>query len=223
MLSALTELGGIVPQLLDGFLMTLSISALAAIGALLLSIPLVVARRSSKRRYFYPATFFITLMRGLPIVILIFLCYFGLPALLGIGRVSAFWVGVLVLSLNGSAFISEALRGAISRIPDGQWEASHALGLSTFQTWRLVLTPQFIPIALPSLTGELGFLIKASPALSLITIVDLTRRAQQVAMQTFDPLMPLLAAALLYFLLLGSISILSRWLEDRLEPVGHNT
>lgn len=223
MLSALATIGGIVPQLLDGLLVTLSICVLAAIGALILSVPLVAARRSSKRRYYYPATLFITLMRGLPIVILIFLCYFGFPALLGIGRVSAFWVGVLVLSLNGSAFISEALRGAIARIPDGQWEASQALGLSTFQTWRLVLTPQFIPIALPSLTGELGFLIKASPALSLITIVDLTRRAQQVSMQTFDPLLPLLAAALLYFILLGSISKLSRWLENRLEPVGHNS
>lgn len=222
MLNALTEIAGIVPQLLDGLLVTLSICVLASVCALLLSIPLVAARRSSKRRYYYPATLFITLMRGMPIVILIFLCYFGFPALLGLGRVSAFWVGVLVLSLNGSAFISEALRGAISRIPEGQWEACHALGLSTFQTWRLVLTPQFIPIALPALAGELGFLIKASPALSLITIVDLTRRAQQVAMQTFDPLMPLLAAALLYFLLLGSIAKMSRWLEVRLEPVGHS-
>ena len=222
MLSSLVELGVIVPQLLDGLLTTLSICVLAALGALCLSIPLVAARRSNRLIYRYPATFFITLMRGAPIVILIFLFYFGFPALLGLGRVSAFWVGVLVLSLNGSAFISEALRGGIARIPDGQWEACQSLGLSSFQTWRLVLTPQFLPIALPSLTGELGFLIKASPALSLITVVDLTRRAQQVAMQTFDPLMPLLAAALLYFLVLGSLSLLSRQLESRLEPDGHS-
>ena len=223
MVNALMEIGGIVPQLLDGLLVTLMICVLAALGALLLSIPLVAARRSSKRRYHYPATVFITLMRGLPIVILIFLCYFGFPALLGLGRVSAFWVGVLVLALNGSAFISETLRGAIARLPEGQWEACKSLGLTPFQTWRLVLIPQFIPIALPSLAGELGFLIKASPALSLITIVDLTRRAQQVSMQTFDPLLPLLAAALLYFLLLGAISMLSRWLETRLEPVAQRS
>lgn len=219
-MSALADFLEIVPQLLDGLLVTVSICVLATLGALVLSIPLVAARRSTRRRFLYPATLFITLMRGLPIVILIFLFYFGFPAVLGLGRMSAFWIGVLVLSLNGSAFISEALRGAISRIPDGQWEACHALGLTRFQTWRLVLTPQFIPIALPSLTGELGFLIKASPALSLITIVDLTRRAQQVSIQTFDPLLPLLAAALLYFLLLSAISMLSRWLETHLEPVG---
>ncbi len=118
----------------------------------------------------------------------------------------------------GQAHISEVLRGAIAQISKGQTEAAKALGLSRFQTWRLVLVPQFLPIALPALAGEVGFLIKASPALSLITIVDLTRRSQQVAMQTFDPLAPLIAAALLYFLLLGSLAMLSRRLEAYLEP-----
>lgn len=214
----LIEIAQIVPQLLDGLRVTLTICALATIGAFLLSIPLLVARRSPRRWLRQLAIGYITLMRGLPIVILIFLFYFGLPALLGLGRVSAFWVGVSVLTINGAAFVSEVLRGAIARIPKGQSEAAEALGLSRFLTWRLVLVPQFLPIALPALAGEVGFLIKASPALSLITIVDLTRRSQQVAMQTFDPLAPLIAAALLYFLLIGSLALLSRRLEAHLEP-----
>ncbi len=214
----LFEVAEIVPQLLDGLLVTLAICGLAAVGAYVLSIPLLAARRSPRWWLRRPAIAYITLMRGLPIVILVFLFYFGLPALLGLGRVSAFWVGVLVLAMNGAAFNSEVLRGAIERIPSGQGDAAWALGLSRFQTWRLVLVPQFLPIALPALAGEVGFLIKASPALSLITIVDLTRRSQQVAMQTFDPLAPLIAAAFLYFLLLGSIALLSRRLEAYLEP-----
>ncbi len=214
----LIEVVEIVPQLLDGLLVTLAICALAAVGAYVLAIPLLGARRSQRWWLRRPAIVYITLMRGLPIVILIFLFYFGLPALLGLGRVSAFWVGVLVLAMNGAAFNSEVLRGAIERIPIGQSDAAWALGLSRFQTWRLVLVPQFLPIALPALAGEVGFLIKASPALSLITIVDLTRRSQQVAMQTFDPLAPLIAAAFLYFILLGSIAMLSRRLETHLEP-----
>jgi len=214
----LIEIVEIVPQLLDGLLVTLAICALATIGAFILAVPLLAARRSTRWWLRQPAIGFITLMRGLPIVILVFLFYFGLPALLDLGRVSAFWVGVLVLAMNGSAFVSEVLRGAIAQIPDGQSEATAALGLGRFQTWRLVLIPQFLPIALPALAGEVGFLIKASPALSLITIVDLTRRSQQVAMQTFDPLAPLIAAAILYFLLLGSLAMLSRRLEVSLEP-----
>ena len=208
----------IVPLLLDGLIVTVSICALAAIGALAISIPLLVARRSGHRGLRRLAIGYISLMRGLPIVIFVFLLYFGLPALFGLGRVSAFWVGVVALALNGAAFVSEVLRGAIARITGGQTDAARSLGLGRFQTWRLVLIPQFLPIALPALTGELGFLVKASPVLSLITVVDLTRRSQQVAMQLFDPLAPLLAAALLYFVLLWSLALLSRRLEVYLEP-----
>jgi His/Glu/Gln/Arg/opine family amino acid ABC transporter permease subunit len=214
----LIEVVEIVPQLLDGLLVTLEICALAAIGACMLSVPLLIARRSRRRWLRQPAIVYVTVMRGLPIVILVFLFYFGLPALFDLGRVSAFNVGVLALALNGAAFISEVLRGAIARLPAGQAEASEALGLTRLQTWRLVLTPQFLPIALPALAGEVGFLIKASPVLSLITVVDLTRRSQQVAMQTFDPLAPLIAAAILYFVMLWTLAMLSRRLEGYLEP-----
>lgn len=208
----------IVPLLLDGFLITVLICALAALGALAIAVLLLAARRSDYWWLRGLSIGYVTVMRGLPIVVFIFLLYFGLPALLGLGRVSAFWVGVIALAMNGAAFVSEVLRGAIARINAGQAEAAGALGLNRLQTWRLILIPQFLPIALPALAGELGFLVKASPALSLITVVDLTRRSQQVAMQIFDPLAPLLAAALLYFLLLWSLSLLSRRLEIYLEP-----
>jgi len=217
----LIEIGEIVPLLLDGLLVTLSICAVATGGAFALAIPLLAARRSGRAWLNRPAIVYITLIRGLPILILVFLFYFGLPALLGLGRVSAFWVGVVALAMNGAAFLSEVLRGAIARLAVGQGEAALALGLSRFQTWRLVLIPQFLPIALPALAGEVGFLIKASPVLSLITVVDLTRRSQQVAMQTFDPLAPLIAAAFLYFVLLWSLAALSRRLEVHLEPGAH--
>ncbi|MGE0846772.1 MAG: amino acid ABC transporter permease [Flavobacteriaceae bacterium] len=210
----------IIPLLVDGLLLTLAVSLLAATGALALSLPLLGARRSQNPWLRRPATAYIAVMRGLPIVILVFLLYFGLPALLGLGRLSAFWVGVAALAMNGAAFLAEIFRGAIQRIPDGQAEAARALGLGRTQTWRLVLIPQLLPIALPALAGEIGFLVKASPVLSLITLVDLTRRSQQVAMQTFDPLAPTLAAALVYFAVLWTIAMLSRWLERRLEPAG---
>jgi len=173
----------IVPLLLDGLFVTLLICGLATVGALAISVLLLAARRCRNRWLRRLSIGYVALMRGLPIVIFIFLLYFGLPALFGLGRVSAFWVGVVALAMNGAAFISEVLRGAIARIAAGQTDAARALGLSRIQTWRLVLIPQFLPIALPALTGELGFLIKASPALSLITVVDLTRRSQQVAMK----------------------------------------
>lgn len=207
-----------IPLLLDGLILTVQICALAVLAAPVGAVALLSARRSGRWWLILPARGFISLMRGLPIVVLLFLLYFGIPALLGLGRISAFWVGVAALSLNGAAFISEVLRGAIARLPAGQKDAARALGLGWFRTWRLVLVPQMLPVALPALAGEIGFIIKASPALSLITLVDLTRRAQQVTMQTFDPLAPLLAAAILYFLLIGSVATGMRWLERRVQP-----
>ena len=212
-----------IPLLLDGLILTVQICALAVVAALVGAVALLSARRSGRWWLMLPALVFVSLMRGLPIVVLIFLLYFGVPALLGLGRISAFWVGVAALGLNGAAFISEVLRGAIARLPDGQNDAARSLGLGWFGTWRLVLVPQMLPIALPALAGEIGFIIKASPALSLITLVDLTRRAQQVTMQTFDPLAPLIAAAILYFFLIGSVAAGMRWLERRAQPpAAHN-
>ncbi|WP_119165932.1 amino acid ABC transporter permease [Algihabitans albus] len=218
-MNAAVEIVETVPLLLDGLVITMAICALATLFAVIVSVLVLMARRSGLRWLSWTAIGYVSFMRGLPIVILIFLLYFGLPALLGLGRISAFWIGVLALGMNGAAFLSEVLRGAIARLPSGQTEAAWALGLGRVKTWRLVLVPQLLPIALPALAGEVGFLIKASPVLSLITVVDLTRRSQQVTMQTFDPLIPLLAAALLYFLLIGSISLFARWLEQRLAKL----
>lgn len=213
----LASIAATIPLLLDGLAITVAICALASAFAIVLAVPLVAARGSARRAVRGAATGYVTVIRGLPIVVLIFLLYFGMPALFGLERLSAFWIGVLALTMNGAAFISEVLRGALARVPAGQYEAARTLGLGRLTTWRLVMVPQLLPIALPALVGEIGFLVKASPALSLITVVDLTRRAQQVTMQTFDPLLPLIAAAILYFLLLGTLSLLSRGLEVRLE------
>jgi len=216
----LLRAGQSLPLLLDGLAVTAGICGLAVALAVVGAVGIVALRRAGPRWLALAAAGFVALMRGLPIVVLVFLLYFGLPALMGLGRVSAYWVGVAALALNGAAFMSEVLRGAIARLPAGQGDAARALGLRPWQVWRRVLVPQLLPVALPALAGEIGFIVKASPVLSLITVVDLTRRAQQVTMQTFDPLAPLLAAALLYFLLIGAVALASRWLERRLLPGG---
>lgn len=210
-----------IPLLLDGLVMTLLICAVAMLGAIMVAVPLVAAQRRGGALGAL-ARLYVLVIRGLPVVILVFLMYFGLPAALGLGRASAFWVGVIALALNGGAFASEVLRAAIGRVPEGQWDAARALGLPPRVIWRCVVVPQMLPIALPALVGELSFLVKASPVLSFITIIDLTRRSQQVAVQTFDPLAPMLAAAILYFAIIFSLGALSRKLEARLiPPTGH--
>lgn len=123
-----------------------------------------------------------------------------------------------MLPPNGGAFVSEVLRAAIDRVPQGQSDAARALALSRRVVWTQVIVPQMLPVALPALVGELSFLVKASPVLSLISVVELSRRSQQVAMETFDPLAPMLAAAVLYFAIIYVLTTLSRALEGRLSP-----
>lgn len=213
----LAATGSALPLLLDGLVTTLLVCAVAMAFAFPIAALLVAARRRGGA-IGAAARILVMVVRGLPIVILVFLLYFGVPAALGLGRVSAFWVGVLALALNGGAFVSEVLRAAIDRVPRGQWDAANALALPRRVVWGRIVIPQMLVIALPALVGELTFLVKASPVLSLITVVDLTRRSQQVAMATFDPLAPMLAAAILYFVVLFTLSSLARVLERRLGP-----
>lgn len=207
----------IVPALVDGAIVTLKLCALATILGLALAGAIVAVRLNGGRIARRAVAAYVAVMRGLPFLILIFIIYFGLPPLVGT-RIPAFEAGVVALAMNGAAFMSEVLRGAIAKIPPGQFEAARALGIPAWLTWWRVIVPQLVPIALPALIGEIGFLVKASPLLSLITVVELTRRAQQIVQQTYDPLTPLLAAALIYFILIGSLSVLAAMLERRSAP-----
>lgn len=217
----LLGVANVLPLLISGLLITLTICGLGLLVAIAFALPLVGASRSRNAWTRRAAAAWVALIRGLPMVILVFLMYFGLPAAFNLGRVSPFLVGVIALGMNGGAFISEVLRASIDRVPKGQWEAAESLGLNRWIIWYKVIAPQAMRIALPALVGELSFLVKASPVLSLITVVDLTRKSQQIAMQTFDPLTPMLGAALLYFIVLYSMSWLSSVMERTLAVVDH--
>jgi His/Glu/Gln/Arg/opine family amino acid ABC transporter permease subunit len=205
-----------IPQLLGGLAATIVISGASLIVALVLAIVLVMVRRSAPSWMQRLVAGYVAVIRGVPLVIIVFALFFGLPGLTGT-PVSPFIVGIVALGASGAAFVSEVLRGAIARIPAGQFDAAHALGLSTTKAWTFVIAPQVVPVALPALVGEAGFLIKGSALVSLITVVELTRRARQVVAETLDPLTPLLAAGLLYFLLIGSLSVIARTMERRLS------
>jgi His/Glu/Gln/Arg/opine family amino acid ABC transporter permease subunit len=208
-----------IPRLLDGLVATVAISGASLVVALVLAVVLVAVRRAGPLWARWIAAGYVAVVRGVPLVIVVFALFFGLPMITA-APVNAFIVGIAALGANGAAFVSEVLRGAIARIPAGQFDAAHALGLTSFRVWASVIAPQVVPIALPALVGEAGFLIKGSSLISLITVVELTRRARQVVAETLDPLTPLLAAGLLYFVLIGSLSMLARMMERRLSVRG---
>uniref|UniRef100_A0A0H2XMN3 Amino acid ABC transporter membrane protein, PAAT family n=1 Tax=Burkholderia orbicola (strain AU 1054) TaxID=331271 RepID=A0A0H2XMN3_BURO1 len=158
---------------------------------------------------------YVSLMRGTPLLVQIFVIYYGLPSL-GIS-LDPTPAGVIALSANVAAYMSESMRGAINGIARGQWLAAYSLGLSWGQTLRYVIGPQALRIAVPSLSNSLISLIKDTSLVSVITVTELLRSAQEVIAATYQPLPLYLAAAAVYWVLCQILEWGQRWYEKRLS------
>lgn len=211
---SLQQLLNALPLLFKGALITFQVSIIGAILGIGVGLILIGMRLSGLRLLDAVARFYISLIRGTPLLVQIFFIYYALPGLVGID-LNPFIAGVLALSLNSGAFVTEILRGGISAIPRGQMEAAKALGLRRPVIWGRVILPQVFALILPPLTNEFTMLVKASPLLSVITVVELTRTAQQIMMVTYRPVEVMLAAAALYFFICFLLSSLTRRLERR--------
>jgi polar amino acid transport system permease protein len=201
-------------QFLLGAGVTLFVSLLGAIFGLLIGLLLFFMRGAKWRGVRFLAHLYISFVRGTPLLVQIFLVYYALPGLTGID-LAPFSAGVLALSLNSGAFASEIIRGGLTRVSHGQYEAADALGLPRFVTWFKVILPQVVRFILPPLVNEFTLLVKASTLLSVITVVDLTRTAQNIMNTTYRPVEAFIIAAALYFVMLFVLSTLARQLEKR--------
>lgn len=199
------------PTLFRGVGYTLIFAVASMLGGLLLGFPLAIARILPSRWAQWPATVYVSLMRGTPLLVQIFVIYYGLPSI-GISF-SPLTAGILALSLNAGAYLSESLRGAILGVHTGQWSASYSLGLNYWQTLRHIIIPQAIRIAVPSMSNTLISLIKDTSLVSVITVTELMLATKEVIAVTFRPLPLYLAAAVIYWCL----SICFERLQGRLE------
>jgi len=166
------------------------------------------------------AAVYVSAMRGTPLLVQIFLVYYGLP---GVGiELSPITAGIMTLTLNVAAYMSETLRGAIAAVAQGQWLAGTSLGLTRRQTLRHVVAPQALRAAVPSLSNSLISLIKDTSLVSVITVTELLRSAQEVIAATYQPLPLYLAAAAVYWVLCQILEWVQRWYEKRLSlPARH--
>jgi len=208
-----------IPLLIKGATISLEVSLLATLFGMGVGLILIGMRTVPLRLINYMAALYISMVRGTPLLIQIFFFYYALPGLLGID-LSPFIAGVITLSLNSGAFLSEVFRAGISAIPRAQVEAAQALGLKKRIIWGRIILPQVFIKILPPLTNELTMLVKASALLSVITVVELVKAAQEVMLQTFRPAEVLLAAAVLYFIICFLLSSLARRLERRARLIG---
>ncbi|MGI4938543.1 MAG: amino acid ABC transporter permease, partial [Janthinobacterium lividum] len=180
------------PIMLRGAGYTLVFAVAAMFFGLLLAMLLAVARISALPLLRQAAAVYVSLMRGTPLLVQVFIIYYGLPS---IGIVfSPFAAGILALSLNAGAYLSETMRGAILGIGRGQWAASHSLGMTNLQTLQHIIFPQAVRIAVPGLSNTLISLIKDTSLVSVITVTELMLATKEVIAITFRPL-PLYVAA----------------------------
>lgn len=202
-----------LPTLLGSLPVTLGF----ALAAMLLGLPLgflvALARLSRLGWVRNLSSLYVSFIRGTPLLVQIFVIYYGLPSL-GV-TLNPIAGGVIALTLNAAAYLSETIRAAILSIPRGQREAATSLGLNAGQTMRLIVLPQAARVALPSMSNTLIGLVKDTSLVSVITVVELLRSAQLVIARTFEPFGPYLAAALIYWAVSSLLEVVQRVLERR--------
>ncbi|MEK6422959.1 MAG: amino acid ABC transporter permease [Burkholderia gladioli] len=207
-----------LPVLAQGAVLTVKFAVLSMVFGLVAAVVLALMGIAHSRVLNAIARVYVSLMRGTPLLVQIFVIYYGLPSL-GIS-LDPTPAGVIALSANVAAYMSESMRGAINGIENGQWLASYSLGLSWGQTLRYVIGPQALRIAVPSLSNSLISLIKDTSLVSVITVTELLRSAQEIIASTYQPLPLYLAAAAVYWVLCQILEWVQRWWERRLALPG---
>jgi polar amino acid transport system substrate-binding protein len=203
-----------VKQFLESAFLTLEISVLAFLIAVPFGLLLAILRVYGGPVASALARIYIELFRGTPVLLQLFVLYYGLGETLHLGPIQA---GVIGLGLNYAAYEAEVYRGALLAIPRGQAEASRALGMGPLQTLRFVMVPQAFRLALPPMTNDFVALLKDSSLVSTVAAIELTKRMQMAALEMRSYLIPGIACAVLYIILSLPLSELARRLERRLS------
>jgi polar amino acid transport system permease protein len=204
---------------------TVLLAILAVITGVMIGILLAIARVGKNRPIRFVATAYVEFIRGTPVLVQLFIIYYGLQAIgirfpdiplmskiLGI-NFADFMAGVITMGINSGAYVCEIFRSGIQSIDKGQTEASRSLGLSYPKTLMYVVIPQAIRNVLPALGNEFVSVIKESSIVSIIGIADLMYKANTVRGNTFQPFEPLLVAAFVYFLMTFPLSKLLARIE----------
>lgn len=209
-----------LPVLMQGVLLTIKFALWSMAFGLVVGVVVALAGITHNRVLNALARAYVSIMRGTPLLVQIFVVYYGLP---GVGiALEPTPAGVLTLSLNVGAYLSESMRGAILGVHRGQWLAAYSLGMTPAQTLRFVVGPQALRLAVPSLSNSLISLIKDTSLVSVITVTELLRTAQEIIAATYQPLPLYLAVAAIYWVLSTVLSMAQRKLESRLSLPGRH-
>lgn len=195
----LTYTTSILPIILIGLTVTLKAAAAGFAIALVLGLVFALLRRSRIKMISLPTALIVEFLRDTPLLVQLFFLYYVLPDF-GI-VLPAFLTGALALGLQYAAYTSEVYRGGIEAVHHGQWEAATALNLTHMQTYRDIIIPQAIPRIVPAMGNYLVAMIKETPVLSVVTVLEMMGLANMIGERTFEYLVPLTLVGLIFLLL----------------------
>lgn len=214
----------IIPTLLAGLPLTLQLAGTSLALDFVLALVLALAQQGDHPAAVWPIRAFVAVFRGTPLLVQIFLIYYGLgqfrPSLQAVGLWwlvrEPYWCAILALTLNTAAYGSEILRGAIRGVPRGLVEAASAFGMSRLLTLRLVVLPLAFRQAIPSYGNEIILMVKGTSLASIITLMEVTGIAQGLISQTYRAVEVFLAAGAIYlmlnFTIIRALNALELWL-----------
>ena len=206
-------------DILHGALVTVEVTAVALMLGCVLGLLVGIGRLNPRRRFVYGiCTVYVTFIRGTPLLVQLFLLFFGLPQFDIL--LPAFVCGVLGLGVYSGAYVSEIVRGAIQSIDKGQTLAAQSLGMTPGVAMRQIVLPQAVVRMIPPLGNEFIALIKNSALVSLLTIHDVMHEGQKIISVSYRSLEVYLAIAVVYFVLTGTMTLILRHFEQKLRQGG---
>lgn len=201
-----------------GLAVTLEVTGAALVLAFALGALIAVLKVLPCRPLCLLLDFYTSIFRGIPLIVLLFIAYFATPQLTGY-KISMFAASVLTLGLNGSATVSETLRGGIEGVDRGQYDASRALGLPYVTMMTRIIIPQALRSVAPALVNEVITVLKSSSLVATIGLMDMMRAAQSVQALTYRAFEPFIIVAVIYYVIVMCLTAVAACLERRLrEP-----
>ncbi|HEY3545957.1 MAG TPA: amino acid ABC transporter permease [Propionicimonas sp.] len=207
-------LHSIGPLLIGAVAGTIPLTLLSFVIGLVIALLVALARLSKLKVLTWIAGIYISVIRGTPLLVQLYIIFYALPSL-GL-VIDPFPSAVIAFSLNVGGYAAEAIRGSILAIPRGQWEAASTIGLGYVLTLRRVILPQALRVAVPSLSNTFISLVKDTSLASSIMVTELLRRAQEIAAPSYEFLALYSLAALIYWLICSVLSFAQQRLERRL-------
>ena len=204
---------GDVLAIFQGAVVTVTLSLIGILIGLPIGLGLALLRWANVPVLAGVVAVYVSMLRATPLVTLLLLLFFALPNVgVPIGPVSA---AITALVMNTSAFNCEVWRAALVNFPKDQYEAAQSVGMRAGPRFRRIVLPQIARVSLPGLVNEMSLLIKVTPVLAVVGVVDITRAAVRIGAQTYEPLPPFLVAVALYAPIVFALVSLQRWIERR--------